>query len=94
MCVSTFFLKWGFIGYSLGIVQRDFTRRDHPGNPGRVSGSGPITYPIPLAPLTSFQAIRVEMTLDSWGSSSYLLHWFGSYLPPGVVLLLFFWCLT
>ena len=26
--------------HSLGIVQWNFTRRDHPGNPGRVSGSG------------------------------------------------------
>ena len=34
------FLKLGSIGYSLGIVQWDFTRRDHPGNPGKVSGSG------------------------------------------------------
>ena len=32
-------LKWGSNGYSLGIVQWDFTRRDHPRNPGRVSGS-------------------------------------------------------
>ena len=28
--------------HSLGIVQWDSTRRDHPGNPGRVSGSGPV----------------------------------------------------
>ena len=33
---------WGSIGQSLGIVQWDFTRRDHPRNPGRVSGSGPV----------------------------------------------------
>ena len=39
MCLLSF-LKWGSIGYSLGIVQWDFTRQDHPGNPGRVSGSG------------------------------------------------------
>ena len=38
------FLKWGSIGYSLGIVQWDFIRRDHPGNPGRVSGSGPVRH--------------------------------------------------
>ena len=24
-------------------MHRDFTGRDHPGNPGRVSGSGPVT---------------------------------------------------
>ena len=33
MCLLSF-LKWGSIRYSLGIVQWDFTRRDHPGNPG------------------------------------------------------------
>ena len=37
-------LKWGSIGYSLGIVQWDFTRQDHPGNPGRVSGSGLVRF--------------------------------------------------
>ena len=42
MCLLSF-LKWGSIGYSLGIVQWDFTRRDHPGNPGSISGSGPVT---------------------------------------------------
>ena len=41
MCLLSF-LKWGSIGYPLRIVQWDFTRRDHPGNPGRVSGSGPV----------------------------------------------------
>ena len=29
--------------HSLGIVQWNFTRRDHPGNPGGVSGSGPVS---------------------------------------------------
>ena len=43
MCLLSF-LKWGFIGYSLRIVRWDFTRRDHPGNPGRVFGSGPVSY--------------------------------------------------
>ena len=28
--------------HSLEIVQWDSTRRDHPGYPGRVSGSGPV----------------------------------------------------
>ena len=30
--------------HSLGIVQWNSTRRDHPGNPGGVSGSGPVTH--------------------------------------------------
>ena len=29
--------------HSLGIVQRNSTRRDHPGNPGGVSGSGHVS---------------------------------------------------
>ena len=30
--------------HSLGIVQRNSTRRDHPGNPGGVSGLGPVIW--------------------------------------------------
>ena len=68
MC-SLSFLKWGSIGYSPGIVQWDFTRRDHPGNPGRVSGSGPVTinhiflyYPYTYwAVAQSFQFIKLGM---------------------------------
>ena len=37
-----FSFRWGPFVHSLGIVQWNFTRRDHPGNPRRVSGSGPI----------------------------------------------------
>ena len=29
--------------HPLGIVQWNSTRRDHPGDPGGVSGSGPVT---------------------------------------------------
>ena len=36
-----FSFRWGPFVHSLGIVQWNFTRRDHLGNPGRVSGSGP-----------------------------------------------------
>ena len=36
-------LRWGPTVSSLGIIQWDFTRRDHPRNMGRVSGSGPVT---------------------------------------------------
>ena len=35
-------LKWSSTVSSLGIVQWDFTRLDHLGNPGRVSGLGPV----------------------------------------------------
>ena len=37
-----FSFRWGPFVHSLGIVQWNFTRRDHPGNPGKVSGSGPV----------------------------------------------------
>ena len=37
-------LQWGPFVHSLGIVQWDSTRRDHPGYPGRVSESGPVTH--------------------------------------------------
>ena len=53
-------LKWGSIGYSLGIVQWDFTRRDHPGNPGRVSGLGLVTEP----PRVEISAPEVEEVKD------------------------------
>ena len=36
-------LKWSSTVSFLGIVQWNFTRRDHPGDPGRVSGSGPVS---------------------------------------------------
>ena len=42
MCLLSF-LKWSSIGYFLGIVQWDSTRRNHPGNSGRVSGSGLVS---------------------------------------------------
>ena len=38
-----FSFRWGPFVHSLGIVQWNFTRRDHPGNPGGVSGSGPVS---------------------------------------------------
>ena len=37
-----FSFRWGPFAHSLGIIQWNFTRRDHPGKPGRVSGSGPV----------------------------------------------------
>ena len=38
-----FFLRWSSIVHSLWFVQWDFIRWDHPGDPGRVSGSGPVS---------------------------------------------------
>ena len=41
--VFYFSFRWGPFVHSLGIVQWNPTKRDHPGNPGGVSGSGPVT---------------------------------------------------
>ena len=35
--------------HSLGIVQWNSTRWDYPGNPGGVSGSGPVSGPLQVA---------------------------------------------
>ena len=40
-----FSFRWGPFVHSLEIVQWDSTRRDHPGNLGGVSGSGPVINP-------------------------------------------------
>ena len=37
-----FSFSWGPFVHFLEIVQWDSTRLDHPGYPGRVSGSGPV----------------------------------------------------
>ena len=39
-----FSFRWGPFVHSLGIVQWNSTRRDHPGNPGGVSWSGPVSH--------------------------------------------------
>ena len=41
-----FSFRWGPFVHSLGIVQWNSTRRDHPGNHGRVSRSAPVTVHI------------------------------------------------
>ena len=57
MCLLSF-LKWGSIGYSLGILQWDFTRRDHPRNHGRYMGrvlsSGLLKVPADYEPRLVF----------------------------------------
>ena len=45
--------------HSLGIVQWNSTRRDHPGNPGEVSGSGPVNIVVTSVP--------VSLTVQSYG---------------------------
>ena len=46
-----FSFRWGPFVHSLVIVQWDSIRRDHPGYPGRVSGSGLVskTREIPIS---------------------------------------------
>ena len=46
--VFYFSFRWGPLVHSLGIVQWNSTRRDHPGDPGGVSGSGPVIRCFPL----------------------------------------------
>ena len=41
--VFYFSFRWGPFVHFLGIVQWNSTRRDHPGDPGGVSGSGPVS---------------------------------------------------
>ena len=43
--------------HSLGIVQWNSTRKDHPGNPGGVSGSGPVN--------SAQKYFQVELCADS-----------------------------
>ena len=43
-CMRYISFRWGPFVHSLGIVQWNSTRRDHPGNPGGVSGSGLVTW--------------------------------------------------
>ena len=75
----------GPIMYSLWIIQWDFTRRDHLGNPGRVSGPGPVT--IGDATTTIAQATTVAGTIAqaratrSQGESSNLQR-FKTHHPP------------
>ena len=58
-----FSFRWGPFVHSLGIVQWNFTKRDHPGNPGRVSGSGPVKGH--LVSLLFDQLSRLHQLLDS-----------------------------
>ena len=58
-------LKWSSTVSSLGIVQWDFTRRDHPGNPGRVSGSGPVTFSTFVFLIFHVNPVFVSDMLDS-----------------------------
>ena len=46
--------------HSLGIVQWNSTRRDHPGNPGGVSGSGPVTNPFTILNISLENNVEVK----------------------------------
>ena len=47
--------------HSLEIVQWDSTRRDHPGYPGRVSGSGLVTQTTPIWVITHTQTKHKDL---------------------------------
>ena len=65
-----FSFRWGPFVHSLGIVQLNFTRRDHPENLRRVSGSGPIICaPISHHRLKSLKHALFNVYLASFLSS-------------------------
>ena len=65
--VFYFSFRWGPFVHFLGIVQWNSTRRDHPGNPGGVFGSGPvrntvlIVSRVPIAFWKLFQKCAVNL---------------------------------
>ena len=62
-----FSFRWGPFVHSLGIVQWNSTRQDHPGNPGRVSGSGLVNEAV-IAGLNlahSMEVDQLEVCSDS-----------------------------
>ena len=62
--------------HSLGIVQWDSTRRDHPGYPGRVSGSGPVSLLVSLL-LRHLSMMRVVR----WAILRFMMGiWYGTLL--------------
>ena len=52
-----FSFRWGPFVHSLGIVQWNSTRRDHPGNLGGVSGSGPVSFSRSSSKLSSLEGV-------------------------------------
>ena len=54
-------LRWGPTVSSLGIIQWDFTRRDHSGNMGRVSGSGPVKNLLNLIEVIILYCLLISM---------------------------------
>ena len=62
MHVFTFFLKVRFHWISLGIIQWNFTKRDHPGNPGRVFELGLVNIPLRVKLIGQFIRKRPTRT--------------------------------
>ena len=60
-----FSFRWGPFVHSLEIVQWDSTRRDHPGYPGRVSGSGLVSIDAPIQAYVNLliQSINVRFIM-------------------------------
>ena len=66
--------------HSLGIVQWNSTRRDHPGNPGGVSGSGPVNLPDCIC-LEELADLFINRLLSFWGKTpSLLFDWFKGWI--------------
>ena len=76
--------------HSLGIVQWNSTRRDHPGNPGGVFGSGPVSLVSEPIPDLDVGVCSVwprnpmghnEGVVSAWGGVCHIPHRIGEKLP-------------
>ena len=81
-------LGWGSIVHSLWFVQWDFTRRDHPRNPGGVSGSGLVMHTEGLIPLmSSIHHVKAPIFLFNTCTSSFSISSFeATEIITGLVL--------
>ena len=73
-----FSFRWGPFVHSLGIVQWNFTRRDHPGNPGRVSGSGLIIFVIRIV-------CHIDYKMDRNGVALVIVDFYRSIIDFNVI---------
>ena len=61
-----FSFRWGSFVHSLEIVQWDSTRRDYPGYPGRVSGSGLVNICLIYVWNTIMEILLEHLLCDVW----------------------------
>ena len=68
--VFYFSFRWGPFVHSLGIVQWNPTRRDHPGNPGGVSGSSPVSLHTASSWLVAAGSFLI--CVSAWDSNTFM----------------------